>query len=94
MTDHFDPANGKRGRKDKLIMDRERGGNYKRENASKSNKYSEGIYSMKVKCPFRPRSVPSGSGWKVIVRCGLQNHKLYKDLEIHDILDRLKVYER
>lgn len=49
---------------------------------------------MKVKCPFRLRSVPSGSGWKVMVRCGLHNHKVSKDLEGHGILDRLKDHER
>lgn len=49
---------------------------------------------MKVKCPFRLRSVLSGDGWKVIVRCGLHNHQLSKDLDGHDILDHLKDHER
>lgn len=49
---------------------------------------------MKVKYPFRLRSMPSGSGWKVIVRCELHTHKLSKDLEGRDILDCLKVHER
>lgn len=49
---------------------------------------------MKVKCHFRLRSTLSGSGWKVMVRRGLHNHKLSKDLEDHGILDRLKVHDR
>lgn len=49
---------------------------------------------MKVKCLLRLRSAPNSSGWKVIVRCELHNHKLSKDLEGHDILGRLKVHER
>lgn len=68
--------------------------NYKRNNASESNKFSKGIYSMKVKCSFRLRYVSSGSGWKVIVRCGLNNHKLSKDLEGHGIFGHLKVHKR
>ena len=48
---------------------------------------------MKVKCPFRMRSMSSGSDCKVLVRCELHNHKLSKDLEGHDILCRLKVHE-
>lgn len=36
----------------------------------------------------------SGSGWNVIIRCGLHNHKLSKDLEGHAILECLKVHER
>lgn len=35
-----------------------------------------------------------GICWKVIVRCGLHNHKLSKNLEGHDILGRLKDYKR
>lgn len=68
----------------------ERAGNYKSKNASESNNSSEGIYNMKVKCPFRLRYVPSGNGWKWMVRYGLHNHKLSKDLEGHGILGRLK----
>ncbi|XP_050914644.1 uncharacterized protein LOC127129523 [Lathyrus oleraceus] len=49
---------------------------------------------MKVKCPFRLRSASSGSSWKIMVRYGFQNHKLFKDLDGHDILDHLKVHER
>ncbi|XP_058733798.1 uncharacterized protein LOC131605466 [Vicia villosa] len=49
---------------------------------------------MKVKCPFRLRYVPSGIGSNVIIRCEMHNHKLSKDLEGHDILDRLKDHER
>lgn len=49
---------------------------------------------MNVKCPFRLRSVTCGSTWKVIVRRELHNHKIYKNLEGHDILDRLKDHER
>ncbi|XP_050908484.1 uncharacterized protein LOC127122139 [Lathyrus oleraceus] len=40
------------------------------------------------------RSAPSGSGWKVMVRCGFHNHKLYEDLDDHDILGHLKVHDR
>lgn len=49
---------------------------------------------MKVKCPFRLRFALSCSGWKVIFRCGLHNHKLFKNLEGHYILGHLKVHER
>ncbi|XP_050888713.1 uncharacterized protein LOC127093856 [Lathyrus oleraceus] len=68
--------------------------NYKRKNASESNNSSEGIYNMNVKCPFRLRSVTCGGTWKVIVRRELHSHKIYKNLEGHDILDRLKDHER
>lgn len=40
------------------------------------------------------RFVPSDSGWKVAVRCDIQNHELPKDLEGHDILCHLKLEER
>ncbi|XP_058783719.1 uncharacterized protein LOC131658444 [Vicia villosa] len=66
----------------------ERGGNYKKKN------YSDGSYSMKVKCPFMLRSVPSGSSLKVKVRCGFHNHILVKDLYGHGVLGRLKENER
>lgn len=49
---------------------------------------------MKVKCLFMLRSMSSGSGCNTIVRCGLHNHKLAKDLDGHDILGRLKDDER
>lgn len=49
---------------------------------------------MKVKCPFRLRYVANGSGWKIMVRCGLHNHKLSKNLDDHDILGLLKDHER
>ena len=39
-------------------------------------------------------SVLNGIGWKVMVRCGLHNHRLDKDLKGHDILGRLKDHER
>lgn len=68
MTVSSDTANGKRGRKDKLIMGCERGRDYKSKNAYEISKSSEGIYIMKLKYPLRLRSAPSGSGWKVIVR--------------------------
>lgn len=86
-----DTANDQWGRKDKLIKDCERGGNYKRKNTFESSKSSNGTYS---KCPFRVRSTLSGSDWKVMVWCGFHNHKLSEDLDGHDILDRLKVHER
>ncbi|XP_050875265.1 uncharacterized protein LOC127078894 [Lathyrus oleraceus] len=75
-------------------MDCERGGNYKRKNASENNNSSKDIYSMKVKCPFRLRYVANDSGWKVMIRCGLHNHKLSKNLDDHDILGLLKDHER
>ncbi|XP_058746004.1 uncharacterized protein LOC131618865 [Vicia villosa] len=75
-------------------MGYERGGNYTIRNASESNNSSKGIYSMKVKCPFRRRSVPSGISWKVMVRCEMHNHKISEDLEGHDILECLKDHER
>ena len=37
VTVRFDHANGIRGRKDKLIVDCERGGNYKNKNSSQVN---------------------------------------------------------
>ena len=36
----------------------DRGGNYKKKN--KAPTPSDDTYSMKVKCPFRMRSIPSG----------------------------------
>lgn len=36
----------------------------------------------------------SGSGWNIIVRCGIHNHDLAKSLDDHDILGRLKFDER
>ncbi|XP_050895603.1 uncharacterized protein LOC127102248 [Lathyrus oleraceus] len=93
-TDKIFESRSERGRKDKLVLDYEKEGNYKRKNTSESSKFSEDTYSMKVKCPFRLRSTPSGSGWKVMVRFGFHNHKLSEDLDDHDILDRLKVHER
>lgn len=81
---HFYTADGIRGMRDKLIMDCERGGN------SKKNNSSDGSYSMKVKCLFMLRSMPSGSDWKVMVKCEFHNHKLAKDLNDYDILGRLK----
>ncbi|XP_058725673.1 uncharacterized protein LOC131596966 [Vicia villosa] len=49
---------------------------------------------MKVKCSFRLRYVPSGICWKVMVRCRMNNHKLFEDLEGHHLLGRLKDHER
>ncbi|XP_058751096.1 protein FAR1-RELATED SEQUENCE 5-like [Vicia villosa] len=40
------------------------------------------------------RSVPSGIRWKVMVECGMHNHRLHKDMLGHDILGRLKDDER
>lgn len=62
MTVRSDTVNGQGGRKDKLILGCEGGGNYKRKNTSKSSKSSKGTYSMKVKWLFKLRFVPSGSG--------------------------------
>lgn len=33
---------------------------------------------------------PSGSSWKVTIRCGFHNYQLSKGLDGHDILGRLK----
>ncbi|XP_058733650.1 protein FAR1-RELATED SEQUENCE 5-like [Vicia villosa] len=81
-----------RERNDKLIMGCDRGGNYKKkhEDATPSNDNS----TMRLRCPFRLRSVPSGIGWKVVVKCGMHNHILDKDMLGHDILGRLKDDER
>lgn len=54
-----DTANEMRGKRDKWIMDCERGENYKRNNTSEINISLEDIYSMKVKCSFRLRYVSS-----------------------------------
>lgn len=69
-------------------MDCERGGNDKKKVVVAWN------YTMNVKYPFMLRSVSCGSGWKVTVRCGFQNHMLAKDLNGNDILGRLKDHER
>ncbi|XP_058726382.1 protein FAR1-RELATED SEQUENCE 5-like [Vicia villosa] len=66
----------------------------KKKNASETISSSDGIYSKKVKCSFRLRSIPSGSDWKVVVRCGMHNHRVENDLEGHNILGRLKGHER
>lgn len=39
------------------------------------------------------RFVPSGSGWKVTVRCGFHNQTLSKDLDGKDVLGHLKDHE-
>ena len=49
---------------------------------------------MKVKFPFMLRFVPSGSGWKLTVRRGFQNHMLVNDLNGNDVLGHLKDHER
>ncbi|XP_058772442.1 uncharacterized protein LOC131646426 [Vicia villosa] len=72
----------------------ERGGNYKRINAFETTNSSDGIYSMKVKCAFRLRSIPSGINWKVIVKYRTHNHIVDNDLEVHNILGHLKDHER
>lgn len=82
-----DTANDMRGRKDKLIMGCERGGNYKKD-------VILGSYNMKVKYPFMMRYVPSGGDWKDMVMCWFLNHILSKDLDGNDILGRLKGHER
>lgn len=51
-------------------------------------------FSRREKCPFMLRSMPSGIGCKVSLRCGVQNNELAKNLVAHDILDRLKPHER
>lgn len=65
-------------------MSCKRGGNYKK------NVVVAGNYNMKVKYPFMLRSVPSGSSWKVTVRCEFHNHMLAKDLNGNDILRSFK----
>ncbi|XP_058733588.1 uncharacterized protein LOC131605222 [Vicia villosa] len=49
---------------------------------------------MRIKCPFRLRSVPSGASWKVMVRYAMHTYRLYGGLEGHDILGRLKDDEK
>ncbi|XP_058775518.1 uncharacterized protein LOC131649777 [Vicia villosa] len=71
-----------------------RGGNYKRRSASETTNSYDDIYSLKVKCLFRLRSIPSGLSWKVMVRGGMHNHRVDNDLEDHNILCRLKDHER
>ncbi|XP_058775604.1 uncharacterized protein LOC131649878 [Vicia villosa] len=77
-----------RVKKDKLIISCERGRNYKKKVVVAGN------YTMKMKCPFIMRSMPSGSGWKVMVKCGFHSHILANDLNGNDILVRLKDHER
>lgn len=79
--------NEMRERKNKLIMDCERRGNYKKKDVI------AGSYTMKVKCRFMLRFVPSGSGWKITVRCGFHNHILFKYLDGNDVLGLLKDHE-
>ncbi|XP_058764157.1 uncharacterized protein LOC131637575 [Vicia villosa] len=88
VTIRSDSANGMRGRKDKLIMGCDRGGNYKKKNEVAAP--SDGNYTMRLRCPFRLRSASNGIGWKVVVKCGMHNHRLDKDMLSHDILGRLK----
>ncbi|XP_058783489.1 uncharacterized protein LOC131658179 [Vicia villosa] len=88
VTIRSDTANEMRGRKDKLIMYCERGGKHKNKNVI------EGNYTMKVKCSFKLRYVPSESNQKVTIKCGFHNHILAKDLDEHDVLGHLKDYER
>ncbi|XP_058772558.1 uncharacterized protein LOC131646563 [Vicia villosa] len=92
VTIQSDSANGMRGRKDKLIMGYDRGGNYKKKNEVVAS--FDGNYTMRLRCPFRLRSAPSGISWKVVVKCGMHNHRLDKDMLGHDILGHLKYDER
>lgn len=55
-------------------MGNERGENYKKKFVVAWN------YTMKVKCPFMLKFMPSESNWKVTVRCGFHNHMLATDL--------------
>ncbi|XP_058739140.1 uncharacterized protein LOC131611031 [Vicia villosa] len=73
-------------------MGYDRGGNYKKKNEAAAP--SDGNYTLRLRCPFRLRSAPSGIGWKVVVKCGMHNHRLDKDMLGHDILGRLKDDER
>ncbi|XP_058742346.1 uncharacterized protein LOC131614814 [Vicia villosa] len=88
VTIRSESANGMRGRKDKFIIGCDRGGNYKNKNEVAAP--SDGHSTMRLRCPFRLRSVLSGIGWKVMVKCGMHNHRLDTDMLGHDILDRLK----
>ncbi|XP_058726885.1 uncharacterized protein LOC131598283 [Vicia villosa] len=92
VTIRPDYANGMRGRKDKLIMDCDRGGDYKMKNVAAAP--SDGNYTIRLNCLFRLRSALSGIGWKVVVRCRMHNHRLDKDMLGHDMLGRLKDDER
>ncbi|XP_058746934.1 uncharacterized protein LOC131619913 [Vicia villosa] len=66
--------------------------NYKQKNEVAAP--SDGNSTMRLKCLFRLRYDLSGTGWKVVVKCRMHNHRLDKDLLGHDILDRLKGDER
>ncbi|XP_058733832.1 uncharacterized protein LOC131605502 [Vicia villosa] len=92
VTIQSDSVNGKRERKHKLIMGCDRGGNHKKKNEVVAP--SDGNSTMRLRCPFRLGSVPSGIGWQVGVKCGMHNHKIDKDMLGHDILGRLKDDER
>lgn len=67
VTIRFDNANEIRWKKDKFSMGCERWGNCKR------RILFYGSYSLKVKCSFMLRYVPSGSSLKVMVRCVSQS---------------------
>ncbi|XP_058784801.1 uncharacterized protein LOC131659661 [Vicia villosa] len=92
VTILFDSSNGMPGRKDKLIMGCDRGGNYKKKNEVAAP--SDGNSTMRLRCPFRLRSTLNVIGWKVVVKCEMHNHILDKDMLGHDILGRLKYDER
>ncbi|XP_058746622.1 protein FAR1-RELATED SEQUENCE 5-like [Vicia villosa] len=49
---------------------------------------------MRLRCQFRLRSASSVIGWKVVVKRGMHNHILDKDMLGHDILGRQKDDER
>ena len=83
-----DTTNGMRGRKYRLIMGCEIGGNYKKKDVIVTS------YTMKVKYPIMLISVPSGSGWKVTVKCEFHNHVIVKNIEDDGALGRLKDSER
>ncbi|XP_058760449.1 uncharacterized protein LOC131633780 [Vicia villosa] len=70
----------------------DKGRNYKKKNEVAAP--SDGNSTMRLRCTFRLRFVQSGIGWKVVVKCGMHNHRLDKDLVGHDILGRLKYDER
>ncbi|XP_050920359.1 uncharacterized protein LOC127137994 [Lathyrus oleraceus] len=85
-----DTKTSKRGRSDKVIFGCDRGGKYKEGNSEIQSA------TKKCGCPFKIRSTPSkdGSGWKIDVKYGLQNHGLPDRFEGHSFVGRLNVDEQ
>ncbi|KAK2424380.1 hypothetical protein QL285_034747 [Trifolium repens] len=84
-----DKKNGVRGRNDNLILGCDKGGNYDSSGSSTTSA------SKKCNCPFQIRATPStnGSGWKVHVKCGVNNHELPDQYAGHPHKARLTANE-